>query len=140
MTASLPDQDKLSRIEAAAYLTTLGYKVKPSTLAKYADSGPKFSREAREEGGRRVFYLKTDLNQWAHDHPPTLKSGRPKDRANGQAVDFVPVGTSRRLPSELSRALQDHIVLAEQFASGTANASIGFHFARSLAMLRKLVG
>jgi len=142
MTASLPDQDKLSRIEAAAYLTTMGHDVKPSTLAKYAqgENGPKF---AREEGARRVFYLKGDLNQWAHDHPPTLKNGRPKASVrNGKEKAAAPMrGTvdGSRLSSELVSMLRLHVVLADRFAGGTANASDGYRFAQSLTELRKMV-
>jgi len=53
---------RLSRKEAAEYLTNLGYRVAPTTLAKLASvgGGPLFT-----SFGRRPLYTPTDLLNWA---------------------------------------------------------------------------
>jgi hypothetical protein len=52
---------KLTRREAAEFLTHQGYSVAPTTLAKYATvgGGPVF-----EKFGRRPLYLRSDLMAW----------------------------------------------------------------------------
>jgi hypothetical protein len=52
---------RLSRREAAEFLSERGYRVAPTTLAKYATvgGGPIF-----EKFGRRPLYLPSDLLDW----------------------------------------------------------------------------
>ena len=61
----MPDIDhvrRLSRKEAADFLTNLGYKTAPATLAKLASigGGPVF-----ESFGRKPLYKPADLLNWA---------------------------------------------------------------------------
>jgi hypothetical protein len=53
---------RLNRKEAAEYLTNLGYKTAPATLAKLASvgGGPVF-----ESFGRRPLYKSEELRNWA---------------------------------------------------------------------------
>jgi hypothetical protein len=136
MTASLSDQDKLSRIEAAAYLTSKGHDMKTSTLAKLVatDDGPKFGKTENS----RVFYLRADLDTWASAHPPKA-SGKPRANGNAARAQMIPPGSSRRLPIGVAALLREHILLADMFARGDATATTGFRFAASLDALRRLV-
>lgn len=61
-----PEKDWLSRKEAAIYLTRLGCKIAPQTLAKYASNqnarrGPSYTRV----GWKMVQYRREDLETWA---------------------------------------------------------------------------
>lgn len=53
---------KLSRAEAAAFLTARGYRISVATLGKYAcvGGGPVF-----EKFGRRPLYTESSLIEWA---------------------------------------------------------------------------
>lgn len=53
---------KLSRAEAAAFLTARGYRISVATLGKYAcvGGGPAF-----EKFGRRPLYTESSLIEWA---------------------------------------------------------------------------
>ena len=60
------EQDYLPRKKAAAFLSSLGCPIAPSTLAKKAKNnnegkGPPFLKS----GWRTVRYLKDDLREWA---------------------------------------------------------------------------
>lgn len=64
----MTEKDKLSRKEAARYLTEIGYRIAPQTLANMAQnnnqgSGPPFTRC----GWASVFYLRADLKAWARE-------------------------------------------------------------------------
>jgi hypothetical protein len=54
---------RLSRKDAALFLTERGYRTAPATLAKLAciGGGPEF-----ESFGRRPLYREADLLNWAH--------------------------------------------------------------------------
>jgi hypothetical protein len=58
----IDDERRLSRKEAAEFLTNLGYKTASATLAKLASvgGGPLF-----ESFGRKPLYRSTDLLEWA---------------------------------------------------------------------------
>jgi len=72
MTAPLT---KMCRKEAARYLTALGYKITPKTLANLAATngnhgsyGPTFTRT----GWRSVVYDRADLDIWAKERMVTI--------------------------------------------------------------------
>ena len=58
--------DKMSRKQAAAYLTSLGHRIAEKTLRnmasnKNAGGGPAFTRT----GWRSLYYARADLDGWA---------------------------------------------------------------------------
>ena len=62
-TVAFPD--KMSRKQAAAYLTSLGTRLSEKTLANLASNnnagkGPSFTRS----GWRTLYYFKADLDAW----------------------------------------------------------------------------
>jgi hypothetical protein len=65
MTEKFTAPDRMSRLEAAAYLTLKGYPIAVKTLAMYASrghvEGPPYSLVANG----RVIYERTDLDAWA---------------------------------------------------------------------------
>jgi hypothetical protein len=56
------DEPRLSRREASAYLTSLGYRVAPASLAKYASIG---GGPIYQTFGRIPLYRPRDLRAWA---------------------------------------------------------------------------
>ncbi|MCU5785941.1 hypothetical protein B27N_00944 [Alcanivorax marinus] len=58
----MQNQQYLTRTESAEYLSRLGYRTSPKTLAKYAcvGGGPKYRKF-----GQRVLYSPSDLVDWA---------------------------------------------------------------------------
>ena len=59
---TLTEEKRLTRQEAATYLTEHGFKIAPATLAKMASvgGGPVFTSY-----GRKPLYKATDLLEWA---------------------------------------------------------------------------
>lgn len=61
-----PPKESMNRKEAAAYLTSIGYRISTATLEKYASNnnagnGPPFTRFR----WRTVTYKRADLDAWA---------------------------------------------------------------------------
>ena len=55
----------MGRTQAAAWLTSQGYRTAPATLAKYACCG---AGPQHQKFGRKPLYLAIDLLQWAIEH------------------------------------------------------------------------
>ena len=75
-----PNDRRLSRREAAQFLTAHGYTTAPTTLAKYASigGGPIF-----ESFGRKPLYLESSLLTWAQARcsGPRLSTSDPGNRS-----------------------------------------------------------
>jgi len=121
---------EFNRVEAAAFLTELGRKITPQRLATRAadGKGPPF-----EKNGRRVTYREAELRAWISSPEGVHKGGRGKRAPRDVRPQTFGSGI------DLRTVLSEHVELAEKFADGTADAVIGFRFARSLATLRRLV-
>src|SRR5690242_15406741 len=93
------DQRYLTRGEAAEYLTDLGYKIAPASLAKRAvvGGGPPF-----RSWGRKPLYDPEALLEWAQarctgPRRSTSDHGGPRP-ATGEDLPEVPLETSPRPP------------------------------------------
>ena len=73
------DERRLTRLEAAAFLSERGFRVAYATLNKYAtlDGGPPY-----ESFGRRPLYKPTDLLSWV-----ASKTSGPRANTSDQRVD-----------------------------------------------------
>ena len=133
----MPDSNgtdrEFTRVEAAAFLTEIGHKISPQRLATRAteDLGPPFKKNGR---GRNVVYKESELRAWAASPDAKAKGGRGK-----RAPRVAPPARSAQ-EVDLRAFLRDHLELADELASGTADVWTGYRFAQSIATLRKLVG
>jgi hypothetical protein len=124
----------LSRVEAAAYLTTKGYRMKPSTLAKYAttDGGPKFTKTDKN----RVHYSQEDLDAWAQAHPPgtTHAPYNRQPKRNGHEEERMGAPTKA-----LSVAALELASLAEMLIRGQGAMLEGARLVVAIETVKRLV-
>lgn len=132
---------QMSRVEAAAYLTTKGLKLSPVTLAKYAvgGTGPKFTKV---DGDRKVYYTLADLDAYVTDpsRPKRGSSGlgsghgrRPGSKNKMTAAMITP-GDEQVLPAVL-----EYMAVVERIVTGGATFSDGVEYARVAEKLRQLM-
>lgn len=113
-------KETMTRIEAAAYLTTKGLNIGPHTLAKYASEkkGPPFSKPTT---GHHTAYAKADLDAFlAGDHKrgPKNKGGRP------------------RKGDDLLRVLDEFLPMVERVVLGQGTFKDGVQFGQTFDRLK----
>lgn len=122
------DPEKMTRIEAAAYMTTKGFKVVPTTLAKYVGegTGPVFHKEHG-----RVTYKVADLDAWLKSGGADLRKARTGGGRPRKTVE--PKG-------DLLSVLEDFLELVEHAVAGVdVTFADGIKFARQLDELKRLM-
>jgi hypothetical protein len=82
MTEQLAAPERMTRIEAAAYLTLIGFPISTKTLAQYASrahvEGPPYSL-----ANGRAMYERVDLSKWADSRRS------PKARSSSEHEDLA---------------------------------------------------
>lgn len=85
MSQSVVAPDRMTRIEAAAYLTLRGYPIAVKTLAQYASrghiEGPPYSL-----ANGRVIYERGDLDVWATARTTPKATTRAKHQDNAKRM------------------------------------------------------
>jgi hypothetical protein len=88
MTQSITAPDRMTRIEAAAYLTLKGYPIAVKTLAMYASrghvEGPPYSL-----ANGRVIYERSDLDAWAAARTTPKATTRAQHQDNARRMELA---------------------------------------------------
>lgn len=146
------DENKLNRIEAAAWLTEHGRPTRPQALANMAGrkTGPKYDRD-----GRTVVYAVADLTEWmtsggdGRRHPRIARTNGHDAASNAaREVHARVIETSTRNPGGdpllvrgfAGEIISEFLTVADRMLDGGGTFADGVAYARGLEKLRRLVG